>query len=120
MRLTKKKAWQLTVELWDWLAETGKQKEEWPMWAALGEYAADCPLCEYTYRGGRHGCDFCILGDPIEQKGVCLGAGFSDWQGAADYGNVEEMKRAAKIFADRIRENGPYRDYWARKRDSNG
>lgn len=53
MRLTRKKAIELSIELWEWLAETGSgEKSEWPEWGNYGEviYLADCFLCEYGNR----------------------------------------------------------------------
>ena len=29
MKLTKKKAIEISIELWTWLAETGREKKEW-------------------------------------------------------------------------------------------
>lgn len=60
MRLTKKKAVEITKELWGWCAKTGEQKAHWPGWKhyKYGSHAADCPLCEYvTYKG----CSCCPL-----------------------------------------------------------
>lgn len=51
MRLTRKKAIQITKELWEWLAETGGgRKGDWPGWDKYGVMAVDCPLCEYNSR----------------------------------------------------------------------
>ena len=46
MRLTKKKAIEISIELWSWLAETGGLKEDWPGWEEYGEMNASCALCE--------------------------------------------------------------------------
>lgn len=55
MKLTKKKAIDLSVKLWTWLAETGKEKEGWPGWVRNGgkhpDSASDCFLCEYSRHG---------------------------------------------------------------------
>ena len=48
MRLTLKKAIWISKELWTWLAETGKEKHEWPGWGEYGKMGLDCPLCEYA------------------------------------------------------------------------
>jgi len=51
MRLTKKKAIEIAIELWTWLAETGSEgKFEWPGWDTHGYMASHCPLCEYGRR----------------------------------------------------------------------
>lgn len=58
MRLTRKKSIELCIELWAWLAKTGKRKEEWPEWDKYenlmsGNY---CWFCEYTeYRASVNG-----------------------------------------------------------------
>ena len=54
MRLTRKKAIDLSIELWGWLAETGEEKEDWPGWKGNGgqhsKCESDCFLCEYCSR----------------------------------------------------------------------
>ena len=50
MRLAKKKAVEITKELWEWCAETGKDKEYWPGWKKYHAFQSDCPLCEYRAR----------------------------------------------------------------------
>lgn len=49
MRLTKLKALDITIELWEWMAETGSDyKGDWPGWEKYGTMGNDCALCEYT------------------------------------------------------------------------
>ena len=51
MRLTKKKAIELTIELWEWLAEMGNEcKSEWPNWFEYDHITFFCFLCEYQQR----------------------------------------------------------------------
>jgi len=51
MRLSRKKAIELCIELWTWLAKTGQEKWEWPGWEIYGrDIANDCWFCEYTAR----------------------------------------------------------------------
>jgi hypothetical protein len=60
MRLTKKKAIDISIELWTWLAETGKKKYEWDGWEQYGEMYEGCALCEYSHRqSGRVTCSAC-------------------------------------------------------------
>ncbi len=47
MKLTRKKAIDLCIELWTWLAKTGKKKEKWPEWEKYGEIKNDCWFCEH-------------------------------------------------------------------------
>ena len=64
MRLTRKKAIELCIELWTWLAKTGKHKKEWPDWEkwykksndATPLLANQCWFCYYdnfTTKGTR-------------------------------------------------------------------
>ena len=58
MRLSRKKAIKLCIELWTWLAKTGKKKVEWPEWEKYKAYnkpidshtTYDCWFCEYGYQ----------------------------------------------------------------------
>ena len=61
MKITKKIALKICVELWTWIAVTGsRNKHDWPGWAKYGNMPNDCPCCEYVdshfYR-----CDECPL-----------------------------------------------------------
>ena len=47
MKLTKKKAIEISIELWEYLAKTGLDKGSWEGWKKYGEMEAHCPLCEY-------------------------------------------------------------------------
>ena len=49
MKLTRKKAISISIELWTWLAETGSEyKHEWPGWKKYGAMVLACPFCEYS------------------------------------------------------------------------
>jgi hypothetical protein len=64
MRLTKRKALELTKELWEWLAKDGtRRKGDWPKWEELGEFNSHCPCCEYARRNGKwpNHCSYCPL-----------------------------------------------------------
>ena len=58
MRLTKQKAIAICIELWEWLAETGKEKHYWPGWKQYGMMVAHCPFCKYV-RQTHSGCEKC-------------------------------------------------------------
>ena len=65
MRLTKKKALQITADLWEWLEKhPSKEKHQWPEWEGNGgnisDMDNDCACCEYI---DIHeiGCDKCPL-----------------------------------------------------------
>ena len=63
MRLTKKRAIDLSIELWTDLAETGKRKEDWPRWNEFDYVQSHCFLCEYGFQRRkirwRMSCDRC-------------------------------------------------------------
>lgn len=66
MKLSRKKAIELCIELWTWLAKTGKKKEDWPKWEEYGyDIYGDCWFCEYDEQqiGRFHGdnCSYCPL-----------------------------------------------------------
>lgn len=49
MRLTKKKALDISIELWERMAKTGaKHKRTWLGWKKYGKMLNNCPLCEYV------------------------------------------------------------------------
>lgn len=69
MKLTKKKAIELSIELWTWLAETGKRKWDWPVWKKYGnDICGDCFLCEYDEANGKGDCDICPLQKKFSQR----------------------------------------------------
>lgn len=107
MKLTKKKAIQISIELWTWLAETGAaHKWRWQGWRKYGYMHADCPLCEYVNPLGG-GCASC----PYYQKfGHCytlltgnkgLKTSFDKWCNAR---KVETRKKYAALFLQQLKE----------------
>ncbi|MGD0354422.1 MAG: hypothetical protein ABSB31_03125 [Dehalococcoidia bacterium] len=49
MQLTKRKALEIWLELWEWLAATGERNMcKWEGWAKYGMMWGMCPGCEYT------------------------------------------------------------------------
>lgn len=77
MRLTKAKAIELSIGLWEWLAETGRYKDGWPGWDIHGRVFNDCFLCEYTRNV--HTCKPC----PYDRKfGNCLDGVYATWDSA--------------------------------------
>lgn len=51
MKLTKRKALQLCLELWWWIKDNpGYEKRDWPKWKEYGYMKDDCPACEYEKR----------------------------------------------------------------------
>lgn len=87
MKLTKKKAIEISIELWTWLAKTGrKYKSDWPRWKEYGRMQDDCALCECFID-----CDIC----PID----CYETYFCEWDGAK---NKNERKKYAKLFLKQL------------------
>lgn len=48
MEKTEKEAIQKSIEYWGWLAETGKEKEDWPGVKKYGLESPYCFLCDYS------------------------------------------------------------------------
>jgi hypothetical protein len=100
MRLTKKKAIEIAKELWTWLAETGRAKEEWPGWEQYGKMESSCALCEYGCQHGSMTCKPC----PYYQKfGGCIAedAPYFQWAGAQ---NLQDRKKYARQFLEQVKQ----------------
>ncbi|KKL07016.1 hypothetical protein LCGC14_2590210 [marine sediment metagenome] len=98
MRLTKKLRNQITLELWEWLAETGKRKYEWPGWKKYGHMYHTCPLCEY----GKTHSEICCGNCPLwEQYGGCFYTYYEKWAAAR---TTEDNKKFALLFLEQLRE----------------
>ena len=61
MRLTKKRAVDISIELWEYLAESGGDEDDKHKWVLdnYGEYESDCALCEYGKRHQSRQCAVC-------------------------------------------------------------
>lgn len=107
MRLTKKKAIEITIELWTWLALTGHTyKGAWNGWDKYGAMLYDCPLCEWARNGNdEKGCGTCPY---YEEFGRCVpvffgrrrDTPFSHWQEAS---TPEDRKKDALLFLEHLR-----------------
>lgn len=122
MRLTKKKAIKITIELWTWLATTGSEdKGSWPGWRKYGRMFRSCPLCEYGNQRKQarkrykkfnplnvcRACPFFI------QYGRCIKCygGTIMWAAGPSYygkwnrsGTTKTRKKYAKLFLNQIKE----------------
>jgi len=100
MKLTRRLALEITRELWEWLAETGKFKHEWKGWKKYGDMLSNCPLCEYAKQ---HDVEVYCLTCPLfgkwiaRDKSICISEGspFDLWLGAD---KIEERKRYAQMI----------------------
>lgn len=100
-RLTKKKAKEICIELWTWLAETGNNyKGDWPGWNKYGRMQGDCPFCEYDTRH-LGACDSCPIYQTYEKQ-QCFGLGFDDWKRTYNC-YVRFRKAAAAKFLEMVK-----------------
>ena len=111
MRLTRKKQIiKLCIELWTWLAKTGKMKSQWPEWEKY-PFAKEYPYCWFCYfdnntlagrpRKGGGGCVFC----PYYKKyGHCNSfktePPFYKWNNVT---TPRTRKKYAKLFLEQIK-----------------
>ena len=103
MKLTKKRAMKICIELWSWLAETGGHKEDWPKWEEYGEMRLDCPLCEYNKRNPiarRVDCN-CPLAQPPFNGCFDPPSKFINWYNAS---GKEKRQKAAKAFLKQLKQ----------------
>ena len=86
-RLTKRKALEITAELWQWMVENpGNLKYQWPGWEKYGEMYGACACCEYARRHS-HGpikdnCVPCPLYGKWskEEHSICDDGPYADWE----------------------------------------
>ena len=107
MRLTKKRAIELSIELWEWLAETGYDKSEWTGWVN-SEYAHSpfhCFLCEYAMRKSgvtifSFGC--CSKCPYNAMYGWCAvdDSYYDRWESPID---ESDRKKYAKLFLEQLK-----------------
>ena len=88
MRLTRRKAIEIAIELWEWCAETGKDKRDWPDWEKYGEMYAGCPLCQYSRQERVEGESDCGRCPWWEKFGDCISDDmpltiYEHWENAA-------------------------------------
>ena len=98
MKLTEKKAIEICIELWTWLAKTGKRKSEWDGWGDDCFYQ-DCPFCEYSSQMGDRGCESCPIIKSFQS--YCVFIGFGNWYNAE---TVLARKKYAKLFLAKLKE----------------
>ncbi len=100
MRLTEKKAIDLSIELWEWLAETGERKGDWPGWEKCGVMYASCPICEYDEQQDTGSCDSCPY---YRRFGQCQDYSeltpFDKWEKAE---TPRTRKKYAKLFLKQL------------------
>jgi len=105
MKLSRKKAIQLCIELWTWLAKTGKQKVEWPGWERFDEtISSSCWFCHYSEQQEERydnddSCRYC----PLTKAGShCMNKG-SFYKMWAESKTPKTCKKYAKLFLKQIK-----------------
>ena len=109
MRLTRKKAIELTAKQWDRLAKTGsKNKAKAMKWEGIISEveATDCNycwLCLYNNRKQNKSNDNCDCSECpyCEKHTLCMCSSYVDWLNAP---TKEDRKKYAKIFLEQIKE----------------
>ena len=101
MRLTRKKAIELCIELWTWLAGTGEEKRKWPGWEENDRADNECWFCEYDRQQGiKHrkytNCFYCPLKSIGEECGDSF---YVKWENAK---TSRTRKKYAKLFLNQI------------------
>ena len=109
MRLTRKNSIELCIELWTWLAKTGKEKGEYVFTEEHAGYCKRyekepcslCWFCEYGSRkvGGWRKCESC----PIKEDGPyqCLHyTAYGSWERSKQ---TRTRKKYAKLFLAQIK-----------------
>ena len=96
MRLTKKKAIKICIELWEWLAKTGEAKWDWPGWERYGYASRGCPFCS-LYWAER--CRYCPISKGIFRNCV-INMKYGSWVGAL---SERTKKKYAKLFLEELR-----------------
>ncbi|KKN71449.1 hypothetical protein LCGC14_0420280 [marine sediment metagenome] len=102
MRLTKKKAIDISKEKWADLAETGDTNEGWD-WHQRHGYEPilnDCALCEYDQRPGERRCSAC----PYWQRFSYCGERSTPYYNWSDTPYSEDRKKYANAFFNQLEE----------------
>ncbi|KKN57573.1 hypothetical protein LCGC14_0561190 [marine sediment metagenome] len=97
MRLTKKKALEIAIELWEWIVDNpGKEKREWPEWKKYGNMVFYCPFCQYGMSAYHENCN-CPLS---KEYGDCDDSAYGSW----DYDDEDGGHAAAVEFLAQLKE----------------
>jgi len=97
--LTAVVAKQMSIDLWQWLAEhPGKIKHDWPRYNELKYMKHDCPLCEY-HRMSTTQCGSCPLSVGSNLYGEnCAGGAFEAWWANLIQDPGESQRQAENIL----------------------
>ena len=104
MKLTKKKALEIAIELWEWIVDNpGKYKGDWPRWDKYKRMRHDCPFCQYGFSTvSQEACDC-----PLSRKyGGCVAfdCAYDKWSTSIIVGGEDEAHKAAVEFLAQLKE----------------
>lgn len=107
MKLTAKKAVELSIELWEWLAGTGEEeKDVWPEWEENGgkypEVQCHCFLCEYNDQQGGDMPDNCQYCPYDRSRGLCMER-FNPYGRWTRGKTNRTRKKYAKLFLEQLK-----------------
>lgn len=103
MELTEEQAIDRSIDLWKWLADTGREKKDWPGWCEYDRANTDsgCFLCEYDVKE-RHKtlrmCQACPYFKKYEHSCTKSESPYSRWERAVNERDTETAKAFAKDF----------------------
>ena len=101
MKLTKKKALDIAIELWEWMVDNpGRYKHQWPGWKKYGEMECDCPFCEYDDKHPFETRCNCPLKEKYDS---CFLSAFGKWDHVVSKGDVSGGHAAAVEFLAQLK-----------------
>lgn len=105
MKLTRKKAIELCIELWMWCMETGEDKKDWPRWTEFKKIRNDCWFCEYSKNRLKYnGCKYCPYNENFAyMKTYSCESKRSPYFKWANADTPEDKKKYAKLFVKQIK-----------------
>lgn len=114
-KIRRKTAIKLTQMVWDWAAETGKNKYAWPKWYKydnLYDYIpSSCFLCLYNDQQGgdsTEDCTHCPYFQKFEHQCFAKGHPYKEWEVIRSAEGFEKTrKKYAALFVEELKELEP-------------
>lgn len=102
MKLTREKAIELSIELWEWLAETGEKKGKWTKWEEYDKQVHSCFLCTYAEKSPvSENCQACPYYQHFRGRCYTMERAYIWWE---DSWNKKDRKKYAKKFLAQLKE----------------
>ncbi len=102
-RLTKRRALEIGLRLWNWLArDSSRSKKDWPGWKQVGEMDADCPCCEYMWQHKQH-CGNCLVRWPHGLLCTEKGSPFRQWYQCRKDKRKTAAQKVAQLHRDALK-----------------